>query len=93
MNSNYLKTILVFVVALFLNGCTDDSGDNVQSCKQNGFKGVVIRSCGNIIACSNGELQNGKYVTTQGMIALEISITGRTGTYVYPAYFLEFKDN
>ncbi len=91
MQKCYLKLIFIVIVALFFSGCTDD-GDNIESCKQNGFKGVVIRSNSNFISCSDGEIKNDKYVTTNGMVSFQTSITSRYGgTSVYPNYYLEFK--
>lgn len=94
MKSIYLKNgliiilVLTLIIILMVNR---DKSDNIETCKTNGFKGVVIGSSNNFIACSDGEIKNGKYVTTKGIIPLETIIDTRNADIKYKNYYLEFK--
>lgn len=94
MYSKYLKLFVTIIVLFSFYGCDGKDNDNIETCKSNGFKGVVVKGVDSSIACSDGVIKSDQYVTTKGLIKIETSIVNTRGNLTtYRNYYLEFKDN
>lgn len=83
-----MKNLLILFFIFIFSGCQDHV--RPETCKEKGFKGMVIDDSGIFMACSNGDILSGGYITTDGLRPFQ-SVPNKHGLS-HKHYFLKFID-
>lgn len=90
MKRNLILLVIIFIVS----GCDTTMQNSPKYCKDNGYKGMVLTDTdigADVPSCSDGEISNGYYKTSNGMKkVVAIEPTGKVSR-TPGNFYLEFK--